>query len=134
MKELDTMAKKDNMKDALNYAGKNASGKLHQATGNRGTQEEASPEEKLMRQQDGRTQGRLGCKMPRINMAFVPSNINYLRDLAKDTGITQTRLCNAILEIYRKEHPEPTKEGNADLLQLVAEKYTYERYSEIMDN
>ena len=73
-------------------------------------------------------------KMPRINMAFVPSNINYLRDLAKDTGITQTRLCNAILEIYRKEHPEPTKEGNADLLQLVAEKYTYERYSEIMDN
>lgn len=100
------MTKKDDMRDALNYAGKNASGKLHQATGNRGTQEEASPEEKLMRQQDGRTQGRLGCKMPRINMAFTPENHDFIKKASHYKMMNLTEFVNYIIETYRKEHAE----------------------------
>ena len=73
-------------------------------------------------------------KMPRKNMSFVPSNIKYLAALSENTGIAQTRIVNAIIELYRKEHPETTKEANAELLDFIAEKYTYKRLSEIIDN
>lgn len=103
------MAKKDNMKDALNYAGKNASDKLHQATGNRGTQEAADEAERNARMHGMRTQGRLGCKMPRINMAFTPENHAFIKFAARYKGMNLTEFVNYMIEVYREDHAEAYK-------------------------
>ena len=44
------------------------------------------------------TQGRKGAKMPRINMAFTPQNLEYLRIMAGLRGQSVTRYVNALVE------------------------------------
>ena len=50
------------------------------------------------------TQGRKGAKMPRINMAFTPSNLDYLRVMAGIKGQSITRYVNALVEKEREEN------------------------------
>jgi len=45
-----------------------------------------------------RTQGRKGEKLPRINMAFTPQNLEYLRVMAGLRGQSVTRYVNALVE------------------------------------
>lgn len=44
------------------------------------------------------TQGRKGEKLPRINMAFTPQNLEYLRVMAGLRGQSVTRYVNALVE------------------------------------
>lgn len=43
------------------------------------------------------TQGRKGCKMPRINMAFEPDIHGWIQKSARQNGITMTNFVNSIL-------------------------------------
>ncbi len=44
------------------------------------------------------TQGRRGGKLPRINMAFSPQNLEYLRIMAGLRGQSVTRYVNSLVE------------------------------------
>lgn len=44
------------------------------------------------------TQGRKGAKLPRINMAFTPQNLEYLRIMAGLRGQSVTRYVNTLVE------------------------------------
>lgn len=44
------------------------------------------------------TQGRKGEKLPRINMAFAPQNLEYLRVMAGLRGQSVTRYVNTLVE------------------------------------
>lgn len=52
------------------------------------------------------TQGRKGYKMQRINMAFTPDNIDFLRTISKVKGQTMTQFVNDILDKARAENKE----------------------------
>ena len=58
------------------------------------------------RQEALKTQGKKGAKAQRINMAFTPSNMDYMRVLSKIKGQTLTQFVN---ELIAKE-----REANAD--------------------
>ena len=79
---------------------------IEQATARRGQQGTASPQEQLARAEELRTHGRKGCKAVRINMAFTPSNYNFIKVMARATGRTMTEFANLIIAAYRNEHPE----------------------------
>lgn len=72
-----------------------------------GQQATASKEEQEKRAAELRTQGRKGCKAPRINMAFTPVNYEFLKRESKKNGETITQFANRIIEIgtayYLKE-------------------------------
>ena len=52
------------------------------------------------------TQGRKGEKLPRINMAFSPQNLEYLRVMAGIRGISITKYVNALIERDREQNGE----------------------------
>lgn len=86
--------------------GARVSNAMEKATAKAGQQATANPEEVAERQSQARTQGRLGCKMPRINMAFTPENHQFIKVMAKVTGNTMTDFANIVIQRYREEHPE----------------------------
>jgi hypothetical protein len=55
------------------------------------------------------TQGKKGYKLQRINMAFTPDNIDYLRLVSKAKGLTMTQFVNEIIDRER--------ERNSDILE-----------------
>ena len=81
----------------------------------RGQQGSASEEEAEARAEEGKTQGRKGCKAPRINMAFTPSNYEFIQIMAKASGNTMTKFCNLIIKAYQAEHPEYMEKAKAFL-------------------
>jgi len=52
------------------------------------------------------TRGKKGVKLPRINMAFTPSNYDYIRVMAAIRGQSMTQYVNAIIERERKANGE----------------------------
>lgn len=60
------------------------------------TQEVQHAQEVNIRSTRG-TQGRKGCKMPRINMAFEPDIHEWIQKSARRNGITMTNFVNSIL-------------------------------------
>ncbi len=100
------------------FAGMNTGrvyGAIEQATSRKGQQGTASPQEVQERREQMKTQGRKGCKAIRINMAFTPSNHEFIKVLARATGHTMTDFTNIIIEAYRKEHPELMEQANTFL-------------------
>lgn len=100
------MAKKfdtSNINTSKVYAG------LEKTTSGTGKQTPADPEEMAMRLETGRTQGRKGCKAPRINMAFTPANHDFIKTMSKITGMTMSDFTNFVITKYREEHPEQYK-------------------------
>ena len=100
--------------------GRNATGgvvyeKLEQGTGKGGQQGTASPQEQHQRRQEGRTQGRKGCRVKRLNLAFYEGNYEFIRVMSKATGRTMTQFTNLIIEAYRNEHPEMMQQAQAFL-------------------
>lgn len=79
---------------------------IEQATTTKGQQGEASPLEAEERAETLTTQGRKGCKAVRINMAFTPSNHEFIKLMAKATGKTMTEFTNLVVTAYQREHPE----------------------------
>lgn len=93
-------------------------GELHQATSNKGQQPTVSHAEAQERAEQLRTQGRKGCKAVRINMAFTPSNHEFIKVLSTITGQTMTEFTNSVIEQYRTEHPEVFEQAKAIIDQV----------------
>jgi len=90
-------------------------GAIEQATSSKGQQGKASPQEAAERAEELRTQGRKGCKAIRINMAFTPSNHEFIRVMAKASGRTMTEFTNLVIAAYQREHPEIMEKAQAFL-------------------
>lgn len=73
-----------------------------------GAKQENAPETQEVQevQEAQTTQGRKGMKMQRINMAFTPSNIDYIRVMAAIRGQTMTQFVNAIISREREQNSE----------------------------
>ena len=74
------------------------------ATSNQRKQSEATPEEKAVRIEERRTQGRTGCKAPRINVSFSQSIYDYVRIMSRVEGKTMCAFINDTLAEYKEEH------------------------------
>lgn len=72
----------------------------------RGRQTPASKEEAAQRAAEMRTQGRQGCKMPRICIALTPDNSEYAHISARATGQPVSKFINLCIAEHRKAHPE----------------------------
>ena len=106
------------MASKKDFAGMNTGrvyGALEQATSKKGQQGTASPQEAEERREALKTQGRKGVKAIRINMAFTPSNHEFIKVMSKATGRTMTELTNQVIEAYRNEHPEFMEKANSFL-------------------
>ena len=78
----------------------------------------AQMEQRIEAQEARRTQGRKGLKMPRMNMSFTPSNMDYLRVMAGIQGMTVTRFMNQIIE----EHIEANAERYQRALEVMRDE------------
>ena len=58
------------------------------------------------RQESLRTQGKKGAKAQRFNMAFTPSNLDFIRILSKLKGQTMTQFVNEIIDREREAQSE----------------------------
>lgn len=74
-----------------------------------GTQEEYKADEVqeaqvdfTERQEALRTQGKKGAKAQRFNMAFTPSNLDFIRVMSKIKGLTMTQFVNEIINRERE--------------------------------
>ena len=85
------------------------------ATSTKGQQGTASPAEAAKRAESLQTQGRKGCKATRINMAFSPSNHEFIKTMAKASGRTMTEFTNLVIAAYQREHPEIMAQAQAFL-------------------
>ena len=98
---------------------------IEQATGPKGQQDTAGPEEIRERQENLQTQGRKGCKGTRINMAFTPSNHEFIKVMAKASGHTMTEFTNLVIAAYRREHPEIMEQAQAFLDTINSGAFSY---------
>ena len=88
-------------------------GTIETALSHRGQQGVVSKEEAEARAAAMRTQGRKGCKAARLNMAFTPGNLDFIRAGASLYHMTMTEFCNKVIAKYSAEHPEIIEKGNA---------------------
>ena len=58
------------------------------------------------RQESLRTQGKKGAKAQRFNMAFTPSNLDFIRILSKLKGQTMTQFVNEIIDREREQNAD----------------------------
>ena len=59
------------------------------------------------------TQGKEGLKLPRINLAFSPSNIDYIRVMAGIRGESMTKFVNRVIEQHKEANGEKYKAAKA---------------------
>lgn len=50
------------------------------------------------------TTGRKGVKLPRINLAFSPSNYKYIEIMSRVRGENLTQFVNKIIQEHREQH------------------------------
>ena len=67
---------------------------------------EYTEQEKQEYMQQGKTTGRKGLKMPRINLAFAPDIYEYIQIMSRVTGQSMTDYVNTILRQYMEEHQD----------------------------
>ncbi len=94
-------------KDAFNGIEGGVTG-LAKAQGrqSRAAHKTVTEDEKKTRQAERRTQGKKGAGSPRINMAFTPDNIDFIRVMSRIRGQSMTDFTNYVIEQYRSEHPD----------------------------
>ena len=98
---------------------------IEQATSTKGQQGTASPEEIEERKEALQTQGRKGAKAVRINMAFTPSNHEFVKVMAKASGKSMTEFTNLVIAAYRNEHPEIMREAQSFLDTINSGAFSY---------
>lgn len=59
------------------------------------------------------TQGRKGLKMQRINMAFTPTNIDYIKVMSAIRGQTMTQFVNALITQDREKNGDAYEAAKA---------------------
>ncbi len=72
----------------------------------RKTRKEYHGEEALKWEKAGKTQGRKGCKMVRINMAFAPEIHDFIRTMARVRGESMTEFTNYVFKQYMEDNSE----------------------------
>ncbi len=77
---------------------------LSRATGGKGRQMDAPPEEKERREATGRTRGRKGCKLPRVNLALWTENHDYVETMSNMYGQSMTDFINGIITEHRERN------------------------------
>lgn len=97
------------------------SANIEAATAGRGTQEEADKKEKAKRASEMKTQGRKGCKLPRINLAFSAENHDFIQTVSRVRGQNLTQFVNFIIAKYAEEHSDLYEKAKKLLAE--AEKY-----------
>lgn len=70
-----------------------------------------TPEEKQEIMETLKTAGRKGCGLKRINMAFVPSNYEYITCMARVTGVSMTEFTNLAIKEHMEAHKETYKQA-----------------------
>lgn len=83
-----------------------------------GQQPEVTEEERAARLANMQTQGRKGCKSPRVNLALTPDNHKFVKTMARASGHTMTQFINLVLAAYQREHPEILEKAN-DFLNVI---------------
>ncbi|MBO4693681.1 MAG: hypothetical protein J5659_04760 [Clostridia bacterium] len=63
-----------------------------------------TPEEALNAMENLHTTGLKGVKLPRINLAFTPSNYEFVQTMSRVRGETMTEFVNFIMSKAREEH------------------------------
>lgn len=76
-----------------------------------GTKQEVQEQDTQNVQITQSTQGRKGMKQPRINMAFTPENLGYLRTMAGIKGISITKYVNALILQDREKNADAYNEA-----------------------
>ena len=64
----------------------------------------AQPAEQTPKQEVHSTQGRKGAKQQRINMAFSPEDLDYMRVMAGLKGVSITKLVNDLIAQDREKN------------------------------
>ena len=64
-------------------------------------------------QEELRTQGRAGMKLPRINLAFSPTNYDYVKVMAGIKGQNLTQYINSILDAERERNSDAYQKAKA---------------------
>jgi len=85
---------------------KQAQASIFDAVMPQGVQPEDEAQAALDAQEDFKTQGRRGMKLPRINMAFTPTNLDFIRVMAGISGQSMTQYVNAVIEAERQRNGE----------------------------
>lgn len=67
---------------------------------------EYTKEERDKYMQSLKTSGRKGVKLPRINMAFTPENLEYIKCMGRVTGGGMTGFLNLIVHQHAAEHAD----------------------------
>lgn len=97
---------------------------IQTSTAPRGHQDTASPEEQEERAEAMRTQGRKGCKAVRINVAFTPSNHQFVKVMARASGKSMNELVNLVVAAYQQEHPEILGQAQAFLTEINSGRFS----------
>ena len=84
-----------------------AAAPVYNALINPEVQEAPKPQDEL------RTQGRAGMKLPRINLAFSPTNYDYVKVMAGIKGQNLTQYINSILDAERDRNSEAYEKAKA---------------------
>lgn len=99
----------DNMRSSFSPQDTTKKGKPHPT---------ATPEEKRDREAMGNTQGKKGCKMERINMAFTTENYEFIGKMSRFYGKTMTKFVNQVITDYRKQFQADNPEFFSQNLKL----------------
>lgn len=73
----------------------------------------ASKQEYAERASQMRTQGRKGCKMPRLNIALTPENHEFVKVMATVSGLSMAQFINALIKKERENNGEDFKRAAA---------------------
>ena len=90
-----------------------------QAQAIQATYEAMKPQEEQQAQQAQdrldalQTQGKKGLKASRINMAFTPSNTDFIRVMAAIHGQTMTQYVNSVIDAERERNGEKYEKAKA---------------------
>lgn len=77
---------------------------VQESSGKRKPRKEYTAQEKLELMQEMKTAGRKGVKLPRINLAFVPSVYAYIQIMSRVRGESMTEFVNLALQQHMEEH------------------------------
>lgn len=73
----------------------------------------ASKEEAEERKASMRTQGKKGAKLTRINAAFTPDNIEYIKIMGRIRGESMSEFINHVLDKHRSDNADFYEQAKA---------------------
>lgn len=92
---------------------KQAQGSIFDAVMPQGMQPEEEAQVAREAQEAFQTQGKEGFKMMRLNMAFTPSNTDFIRVMSRISGMSMTRYVNSVIEKERQRNGETYEKAKA---------------------